>query len=651
MSINYEFMYQENNFPTINNINKDISPIEKLNFSFPSSIDLNYDELPKKKKFPNYPIKNIYQPELFLEQEYIETFICGICENVCDDAVIQVCGCEQIFCRKCLLFYYDNNQHKCPECNKKTLEPKAVEAINVAIKIKKMKCRNYIFNCNWQGQCKDYKNHITNKCPKEIINCPYKGCVVKLRREQMDEHMANCEYIEYTCKKCNLKIPMHEKDSHIGECLKEKINCPQGCGSIFERGDFIIHKQKCINSYIECPYQFLGCEHKFIRKDIEKFLNEYMSNHLDLAVKKIKELEEFKQKSKNLEIEVKELRLYKEKNQKNKKEKEDINFSDNKKNLIENNLNGRKSKSITIYSKPKNEIINILESKKINDDKNENIIQLSENENNIENNIENKKENNDKKKTKDNKLKTVINGNKFLSNKRKSSNINDSFNSIHSNNNITNNPIKNISSDSSKTRLIYSNEECYLDNNNIDNKENNIYDLIESTKDFFKINGNIIETKCLRGKKQYYVFFNQKYNIPKTSSKKYIIKFKLLKDTQWLGIGLCDKKIVEKNNYEFTPAKRKDGKRPNIGTYIISTNKMAWNCNNSKQCRKFFQTIYKENTVIECVLTPLECELDFITHNDLIIKFNDVRCFKSDYFSPCLIFLQNCKVETTFNYP
>ena len=647
MSMNCEFMNQENNFNEINNINKDISPMENLNFNFPSSIDISYKEPLKKKKFPNYPIKNIYQPELFLEQEYIENFICGICENVCNDAVIQMCGCEQIFCRKCLLFYYENNQHKCPQCNRKTLEPKTVEAVNVAIKIKKMKCKNYIFNCNWQGQCRDYKNHITKNCPKEIINCPYKGCVVKLRREEMDEHMANCEYLEYICKKCNLKMPIHERNNHIEECLKEKINCPQGCGIIIERGDFNIHKQNCINSYIECPYNFLGCGHKFIRKDQEKFLNEYMSNHLDLAVKRIKELEKFRQISKNLEIEVKELRLFKEKNQKKKIEKEKINNTDNEKNLIENYLFYKKSKSISIFSKPKGEIITILESKNINDAKNENLIQLSENENNIEN----KKKNNTENEKKDKKLRIITDKIKYLSNKRKSSSNSDSFNSFFSNSNITKYSNKNISSNSSKTRCIDSDEECYSDNNIIINQEDKIYDLIESTKDFFKINGNIIETKCLKGKKQYYVFFNQKYNIPKTSKKKYIIKFKLLKDTQWLGIGLCDKKIVEKNNYEFTPPKRKDGKRPNIGTYIVSTNKMAWNCNNSKQCRKFMQTIYKENTIIECVLSPIECELDFITHNNLIIKFNDVRCFKSDYFSPCLIFLQNCKVETTFYYP
>ena len=127
MKKEFQFNYQDNiNHETniindINMINNDemISPIENINFNSTPSSSTNYSEPPKKKKFPNYPIKNIFLPELFLEQEYLEKFICGICENVCDDPVVQCCGCEQLFCRKCLLFYYDNNNRECPECKQK----------------------------------------------------------------------------------------------------------------------------------------------------------------------------------------------------------------------------------------------------------------------------------------------------------------------------------------------------------------------------------------------------------------------------------------------------------------------------------------------------------------------------------------------------
>ena len=340
-----EFLSQEKNSSVTKAINKNISPIENPNLNSLSPSVQNNIKPPKAKKFPNFPIKNIYSPELFLEQEYIEKFICGICENVCDDPVMQLCGCEQMYCRKCLLFYYDNYHHKCPECKKETKEPTAITAVGVIIKLKKMKCKNYTLDCTWQGQCRDYKKHIANDCPKEIINCPNKGCIFKLRREDMDEHLGKCEYREIICSKCNLKIPINQSESHKEVCIKEKILCPQNCGEIIERGDINLHKKSCMCSLMECPYTFLGCKHTFIKKDKEKFLNEYMSFHLDLAVKKIFELENLKEKIQIYENEIKELRLFRE-----IKEKD----------LEEKNVNGKNKNQLD--SNKKDEIIHISEN-------------------------------------------------------------------------------------------------------------------------------------------------------------------------------------------------------------------------------------------------------------------------------------------------
>ena len=174
MSKIFEFNYHYNIMPAaniINNINRNdnnenISPIENLNFNTYPSITNNSEPV-KKKKFPNYPIKNIFLPELFLEQDYLDIYKCGICENVCDEPVYQFCGCKQMFCKKCLLFYYDNNNRECPECKQiNTKDPISIDAIDIVIKLKKMKCINHTVNCIWQGPCKDYKEHITKKCQK-----------------------------------------------------------------------------------------------------------------------------------------------------------------------------------------------------------------------------------------------------------------------------------------------------------------------------------------------------------------------------------------------------------------------------------------------------------------------------------------------------
>ena len=294
MKKEFQFNYQDNNIHgtnLINNIimndNEIISPFENINSI--NSMSTNNSEPPKKKKFPNFPIKNIYLPELFLDQEYLDKFTCGICENVCENPVIQKCGCEQLYCRKCLLFYYDNNNKECPECKQLSKEPIKVTSAEVSIGTKKMKCINYNAGCTWRGKCKEYKDHIEKKCPKEIVNCPFKGCIIKVKREEMEEHKLNCEYIEITCEKCKLRICKNEKNAHKEVCLKEKIKCPQECDEIIERGDLNLHKQTCICTIISCPYSFLGCPDKFKRKEKDIRIIKDLEKHINLAKEIMKE--------------------------------------------------------------------------------------------------------------------------------------------------------------------------------------------------------------------------------------------------------------------------------------------------------------------------------------------------------------------------
>jgi hypothetical protein len=585
----------------INNINQNdnnefISPIENLSYYASPSQNTSLCDPPKKKKFPNFPIKNIYLPELFLDQEYIDQLKCGICENICDDPVIPCCGCDKMFCKKCLLFYYDNNHNECPECKKATKDFSKVSALDTIIKLKTMKCINYKENCTWKGKFSDYKEHITNKCPKEIINCPYKGCIIKLRREEMDNHMKDCKFLEIVCDKCKLKIPKNEIDAHKNICLKELIECPQGCKNKIERGDFNLHKQSCLYSFIDCPFNIFGCEEKFKRIEKEKRLKEDAVKHLNLTIEKIlnmqNEIKELNQKLKNFENDLSEFK---------KKEAEDImELKSNKKNFNEQNPNQEKNANLFEY----------------------------------ENGVKNNQGMVGDTESKSDKYKTTYQKN-LLSNKRKLSNSSIFPNNIDSFNLSAKENDEDMNSEFSMGQQVM-----------------DLYDLSHLEADIqklFLINNNIISSNNLKGKKQYYIFFNKRYDIPKTSTKVYRIKYKLLKETQWLGIGVCDKKIVEKNNFDFSPPKKINGKTPNIGTYVITTSKMAWNCNNVSQCRKY-SCLIKNESIFELIISPTNCEVEFKCDNKLIVKFNDVRCFKSNFFSPCLIFLHNSMIQSNFYY-
>ena len=59
---------------------------------------------------------------------------------------------------------------------------------------------------------------------------------------------------------------------------------------------------------------------------------------------------------------------------------------------------------------------------------------------------------------------------------------------------------------------------------------------------------------------------------------------------------------------------------------------MEWICNNMSQYIKLEKFLYIDLIIIEFILSPVKGELEFKYENKLIFKFNDVKCFKSEFF-------------------
>ena len=167
------------------------------------------------KKYLHFCSKNIYQIDLFINNnDYIQRFKCGLCENICNTPRYQYCGCESPYCKECLDFYYEVFHNRCPKCQKETKELIPNQTFNESILNLNMKCKNSNLDCTWEGKFKDYEEHINKICPKEIINCPNKGCVIKLKREQMSDHLLKCDFNEILFPNFGLKMPRIEKTIH-----------------------------------------------------------------------------------------------------------------------------------------------------------------------------------------------------------------------------------------------------------------------------------------------------------------------------------------------------------------------------------------------------------------------------------------------------
>ena len=80
-------------------------------------------------------------------------------------------------------------------------------------------------------------------------------------------------------------------------------------------------------------------------------------------------------------------------------------------------------------------------------------------------------------------------------------------------------------------------------------------------------------------------------------------------------------------------------------------NQVIWNCNDNKQCIKIkCEPLSKIGSTIMCTVAPQENNLDFILNTSSFQSLTNVKCFKSNNFSPFLVLLNNCKIQTIFKY-
>ena len=126
-----------------------------------------------------------------------------------------------------------------------------------------MKCKNYNKGCNWIGKVSDIDFHLKNECLKSLIKCTFKNCNKMIMREELENHIQNCDFREEKCNDCQKMFPFKEIMEHFNQCSKRKIKCVQGCGAIIERGEMDNHiKNFCENSVVDCKFKEFGCMDK-----------------------------------------------------------------------------------------------------------------------------------------------------------------------------------------------------------------------------------------------------------------------------------------------------------------------------------------------------------------------------------------------------
>ncbi|XP_065679646.1 TNF receptor-associated factor 6 isoform X3 [Hydra vulgaris] len=164
---------------------------------------------------------------------------CPVCKMALREPILTACGHR--FCLSCseeirkinkgvLFCPLDKTKLK----SEQTFRDKAVERAILQLKVK---CNNFLKDCQWTGELRAINAH------EEYCKCLPLYCV----------------------NQCGMKILREEMLSHIH-------------GS-------------CANTIVPCQYFHIGCNFKGMRKDQDTHANSSTQNHLSMAISKVAELE------------------------------------------------------------------------------------------------------------------------------------------------------------------------------------------------------------------------------------------------------------------------------------------------------------------------------------------------------------------------
>ena len=186
-----------------------------------------------------------------------------------------------VFCRRCIEKHLTIS-NQCPVEDHEISKDK-IDSILFIINILEKQtvfCKNRNRECEWKGNLKLLEPHLFNECEKQDLNCPNEGCQVKIMRQDLSNHLENCDYRLVKCRYCMKDICLQKMNLHYNDCPQYPLVCIQLCGKMVQRCDMENHiKNNCDNTLLKCPYEKFGCVAELMKKDLSTHLMETSDEH------------------------------------------------------------------------------------------------------------------------------------------------------------------------------------------------------------------------------------------------------------------------------------------------------------------------------------------------------------------------------------
>ena len=242
-------------------------------------------------------------PGSFLGKQFIflqkpdEWLQCIICVQLASKPhQIPCCG-GQTICENCA-DQWKKRSDSCPLCRKTPFETVPDVRGERFINNLQTYCPNYSHGCDWKGDLKSVKEHVTAVCDYTMKQCPL-GCGVKLMVKYHNEHVENmCKFRLMDCPRCELGKELTYDcivHSHYKTCTLWPVLCPNGCEASMRsekpifRSSLEGHLETCLEQKVLCA---LGCGEQIRRKLMPHHLDTEKDKHIHCLQEQLLKKEE-----------------------------------------------------------------------------------------------------------------------------------------------------------------------------------------------------------------------------------------------------------------------------------------------------------------------------------------------------------------------
>ncbi|KAK2158511.1 hypothetical protein LSH36_168g03065 [Paralvinella palmiformis] len=196
-----------------------------------------------------------YKPEIILDSNGNEKYICSDCQWILKQPLQSFCGHR--YCTDCFNYILSSQAStqpvKCKLCIQEgtesefsVLKPEQTFPDN-GVRRELEALKNHEPHCTYkQGQCtqcgsyfnpEELAEHLVNSCPMMTDRCPY--CNTSMLKGLLMFH--NCGEAPVQCAGCERKLPKKKLMEHSEHCASPSIPCPFGCNQVVQVANLTTH--------------------------------------------------------------------------------------------------------------------------------------------------------------------------------------------------------------------------------------------------------------------------------------------------------------------------------------------------------------------------------------------------------------------------